>query len=482
MYDIRISIVLHNICYNMIINIRNWGAVGAATIDTDKPLIIMCGPNSTGKTYVSYLLYALFSKSAKDFVDGVVPDGIIQQIKETNKFNLEESYLKSVLDQTASYIKRDLIPTVFAISEDVKKILFRYFRLNLDFSEGQYERIISTSHDQGWYIPMERISVKLKKDANSSEVNVYITKKEEDNTEADISLEKIPFFEELLFSFLRSITYEGVRDARMLTVERNSIYTFNKELSLTRNAFRDEIPFNVKNPGEIMSLLEINTQRYPLAITDSLRIANDLQLIQKNKGEYYEYASKLEENLLRGSIEVNKSGAVEFEPFTHAKTKPHLPIQMTSSIVKTMSSLILYLKHLARKNDLVIIDEPEMNLHPDNQILLTRIFAELVNKGLRIVISTHSDYIIREFNNMIMAKEISAKKNLVAEGIENPYPKSQMLSIKDTEVLYFNISRTTNKIIGSNIPVSEYGFDIASIDATIQAQNSNTHFLSLIHI
>ena len=75
----------------MIINIRNWGAVGAATIDTDKPLIIMCGPNSTGKTYVSYLLYALFSKSAKDFVDGVVPDGIIQQIKETNKFNLEES-------------------------------------------------------------------------------------------------------------------------------------------------------------------------------------------------------------------------------------------------------------------------------------------------------------------------------------------------------------------------------------------------------
>ena len=67
---------------------------------------------------------------------------------------------------------------------------------------------------------------------------------------------------------------------------------------------------------------------------------------------------------------------------------------MTSSIVKTMSSLILYLKHLARKNDLVIIDEPEMNLHPDNQILLTRIFAELVNKGLRIVISTHSDYFV----------------------------------------------------------------------------------------
>mgnify|MGYP006922550331 CR=1 FL=1 len=80
---------------------------------------------------------------------------------------------------------------------------------------------------------MERISVKLKKDANSSEVNVYITKKEEDNTEADISLEKIPFFEELLFSFLRSITYEGVRDARMLTVERNSIYTFKEDFPLT---------------------------------------------------------------------------------------------------------------------------------------------------------------------------------------------------------------------------------------------------------
>ena len=75
---------------------------------------------------------------------------------------------------------------------------------------------------------------------------------------------------------------------------------------------------------------------------------------------------------------------------------------MSSSSVKTLSGLVVYLRHIAKKGDVLIIDEPEMNLHPDNQRRLARIFARMINNGLRLIISTHSDYIIRELNNLIM--------------------------------------------------------------------------------
>lgn len=86
-----------------------------------------------------------------------------------------------------------------------------------------------------------------------------------------------------------------------------------------------------------------------------------------------------------------------------------LPFHLSSSIVKTMASLVIYLRHIARIGDVLIIDEPEMNFHPDVQVVLARIFAILATRGLRIVVSTHSDYIIRELNNLIMADAIYSR-------------------------------------------------------------------------
>jgi energy-coupling factor transporter ATP-binding protein EcfA2 len=49
-----------------------------------------------------------------------------------------------------------------------------------------------------------------------------------------------------------------------------------------------------------------------------------------------------------------------------------------------------------------MIDEPELNLHPDNQRRLARLLARLVRAGHRIIVSTHSDYLVREINNLIL--------------------------------------------------------------------------------
>ena len=70
---------------------------------------------------------------------------------------------------------------------------------------------------------------------------------------------------------------------------------------------------------------------------------------------------------------------------------------------------MFYLENQAQPGDLLMIDEPELNIHPKNQRKIARLLASLVNAGLRIVISTHSDYIVRELNNLLMLSQDDGK-------------------------------------------------------------------------
>ena len=60
------------------------------------------------------------------------------------------------------------------------------------------------------------------------------------------------------------------------------------------------------------------------------------------------------------------------------------------------------MRHLVKEKDYLIIDEPELNLHPENQVKIAKLLVRLVNSGVKVIISTHSDYITKEFNNLLM--------------------------------------------------------------------------------
>ena len=161
--------------------------------------------------------------------------------------------------------------------------------------------------------------------------------------------------------------------------------------------------------------------------------------------------------------------------FTSDKAKSKkLPIHLSASIVKTLSSLVFYLKHLAGKNDLIIIDEPELNLHPSNQVLLTRLFARLINKGFRILLSTHSDYIIRELNNLIMLSNSSAEIDRIKD--EFNYLSDEFIKKEEVNTYYFNFKRKTIVSVDS-LPVTDFGFDVPSIDNTIDNLNRTSEDL-----
>jgi len=74
-------------------------------------------------------------------------------------------------------------------------------------------------------------------------------------------------------------------------------------------------------------------------------------------------------------------------------------------MVKELSPLVLYLYYLAKRGDWLIIDEPEMNLHPEAQARLTEFLAMLVQAGIHVLVTTHSPFIVDHLANLMKAAE-----------------------------------------------------------------------------
>jgi hypothetical protein len=71
------------------------------------------------------------------------------------------------------------------------------------------------------------------------------------------------------------------------------------------------------------------------------------------------------------------------------------PYELSSGAMY-VTGLLLDIFSMKRK-PLVIIEHPEMNLHPIGQIRLTEFLVYLANKGYQIILETHSDHIINGF-------------------------------------------------------------------------------------
>ncbi|MPL76860.1 hypothetical protein SDC9_22711 [bioreactor metagenome] len=446
----------------MKIEVQNLGAIKEANIDLNKKINIFCGYNNTGKTYLAYVIYYLLSQFV--FPSRILKKEEIDSIfkNEEIEIDIDPNDISKYKEETIEKVKKSL-DSIFGISSEDSERVFLDFNIKINSTKHEecnyYEEAITES------FKVSNLLFSLNKENSSNKIRIIPDKSN------DYKLSDANKYIDLLLSakILQILSFSPVyNDAAFFPVERNSIYTFNKELSLSRNALIDQMQKLSKNDDiNPFELLEQGSKRYPNAVKDCLNIANDLENVSKTKGDYFEIASEIEKNLLEGVVSLSKDGNVRFQPNKCLKKNGLLPIHMTASIVKTLSSLVFYLKHLAKKGELIIIDEPEMNLHPNSQIILTHILAKLVNSDLRLLISTHSDYILREFNNLIMANCINNKNSKLET---HPEYKDILLDKKDFGVYYFSNIKS-KKVIVKTLEVSEEGFDIESIDTTISKQN-----------
>lgn len=445
----------------MKLNIRELGAIKEGTVDLSKKINVFCGQNNTGKTYLSFVIYALtrgrISRNPLRINFATLLENGFIEIE----INSDEIY--QYKQETIAEIKSNL-DTVFGISEEVAQKMFKGFDLKLLSS---LEEIASDCNKLSFneQLVFGEHRYKITKENDSSKMEIKLI----DGIDYSDILND-PFYPIRLSSILiNRIAFHPITKSVIFSVERNSIFTFSKELSINRNLLVDQM--QKINNGEKLDpfeMLQGGSNRYPLAIKDGLTISEDIVNWSNKKSDYYDFATEIEKKLLNGTLEVDKKTSTLL--FVSSKNKSlKLPIHMSASIVKTLSSVVFYLKYSAEKNDLIIIDEPEMNLHPDNQIILTKVFAKLYNKGFRLLISTHSDYIVREINNLIMADAISDSKN---ESLIKLYDDDEKIKASDVGVSYFHFAKSNaTQLSIKNLEVEKTGFEVESIDKEINAQN-----------
>ncbi len=345
-----------------------------------KPLTIFCGPNNSGKTWTMYSLYSFF-------------DLLFQFNYRHHKtiFRRIRARRRSIQDRpTHTSEQADITPEI--LSEHLTRNLPNFFNDDNAFENAKF---------------MFEIDNKMWQDYMQ-----YVW----DSRNAEYINDMLPF---------RTL---------LIPAERNGLHLFFRELNYRRTALLHHASRKNINIRELID--DVIKTRYAQPIADYIDWLNKIMREPKTSPkEFQDCAKSLEKELSGGTYNADRStGNITFMPYKQDNIpSKRLDFHTSSSTVKSLFGLWYFLKYQAKKGDTLMIDEPELNLHPNNQRKLARLLARLVNRGLHVVISTHSDYIVREFNTLIMLN--SAKPKLRKE---YNYDDTEVLNNEDVIAYQFD--------------------------------------------
>lgn len=122
-------------------------------------------------------------------------------------------------------------------------------------------------------------------------------------------------------------------------------------------------------------------------------------------------AERLEQRLIRGDIDVERS-RFDYPSFVYRPSgwEQIIPLMNTSSMVSELAPVVLYLRHVVQLGDTLIIEEPESHLHPEAQVEFTRVLAAAVKAGIRVIITTHSEWVLEELANLVKLSELPPER------------------------------------------------------------------------
>lgn len=450
----------------MKVRVRNLGILKDAEFELGE-LTILCGENNTGKTYATYALYgflATWHHMLKTSINDVVIANLMNRGIEKIDVEKHIERIDSILRKgCADYTKR--LPRIFASSTD-------------KFTNTQF----SISIDKNNFCPAKQFK---KREIHIGEsIRISISNGENYNA-PEISLARMSDKNEVPQGLIKKVISESV--IRMLfdsvfpktfiaSAERTGAAIFRKELDFARNRLLEKM--SAEEKIDPMKLLYSAYQDYPLPVTRNVEFTRDIESISKsNSFLAKEHPDVLNDfaNIIGGEYIITKNQGVLFKPKgKHAR----LSMGESSSAVRSLLDIGFYLRHVAQHGDLLMIDEPELNLHPENQRRIARLFTRLVNLGMKVFITTHSDYIIKELNTLIMLnQDIPHLREIVKRG---RYKNEELLS-SDKVKLYTaekaliksenNKRRTRCHTLVPARVTQERGIEALSFDKTINEMN-----------
>ena len=193
-------------------------------------------------------------------------------------------------------------------------------------------------------------------------------------------------------------------------------------------------------------------------------VANRRQRLRRGSEHLEVIAKDVEVKILSGEVKIGGLSGVPYPQFLYRPIgwETDLPLTNASSMVSEIAPVVLYLRHVVARGNLLIIDEPESHLHPAMQVAFTRQIAAIVRAGVRVIVTTHSEWVLEELGNVL------GRGRLAEDGAENT--DSVSLGTDDVGVWLFQPSAgggSTVKEIAMDADTGLYPSGYATVAAAL---------------
>lgn len=436
-------------------------------------LTVLCGKNNTGKTYITNSIYSYLTKW-KELIDWSLPEILEKELYENAVASIDlNEFIVTKLDSLTKKSAENLrnrLGNYFACSDTIFEET--NFEINIKLKDEWIER----EYDNDFRSSSGKVFLSIKKPSNSTIAEII-------STEVD-GAPPLYILDDVISQTLISIVLStNIPTTFIASAERTGASIFKNELNFNKNQLvrmlteMDSSPASKFHPYDLVRKFKRN---YAISVEDNVEfIANLPDLIQSSSQTSFinnnpHLVRKFEE-ISGGKYQINKEGNLYFIPTASKRSK--LGLGESSSAVRSLMIIWYWLNYKSNVNDLLMVDEPELNLHPENQRKFAQFIAELVNAGIKVFMTTHSDYIIRELNTLIL---LNSDKNHVKKVMEKfGYNENDVLDGKNINIYYtstglFQVNANSKKKrLGciEKLDITENGIKIISFDEEIRAMN-----------
>ena len=469
---------------------QNLGPIKKAKLELGD-LTIVAGRNNTGKTYIAHALYGFLKKIPEITLNGIATDRffeshfkevtsleideIISQLIESGKYEwpLDREMFASAQAGLIQAVENDYsdmhIFDVVPIPENKSKPVSMGVSLDKPFHPSRLTNVFSKNRQMNFEYSESTMDVSLSGTSG-------LDGSDEEDTLMYSDIVRNTF----LLTYSAILTWQ-LNDEKfrpfILPSSRHSAPLFYKEVDYVNNQIvrgRPSVPFLFrpsKTEQEIASIDQRSISQHYLPILDNVNFSRDMSRIaERHENTPTSDKSSDIETMLGGFFQSRES---QIRFISKRGAKFDIPLSAASSSVWELSQLYFFLSFVLANSNLgfVIIDEPESHLDTANQILFARLLARLVNSGVRILITTHSDYIIREINNLIMLSSPLGDEGRAKERLG--YRPDDQLCLNQVRAYIAEQGGLTQ------CKKDKYGIEMKSLDDVIDKLNETSEELAI---
>lgn len=400
------------------ISVLNFGPIRIGEVEM-RPLTVFTGTNDTGKSWMATLLYSVCSLDRMKESQWRLEKFVENRLNEFGKAASFPVNIQKWIRDIETYdticlstMENELLESCLS-----RNAFFSTMEINRCFGFNNSSEAIRWRSRNGANVDIFSL------DSRDKRFNFldYEIKKETVNIDNEIPNKIYLNNRKKLKNYILEILYESTRDlsykysTKLIKVlveyvyrqqmgVKGSLYVPACRLGVTE-AFQTIVASAIQDYYDWED--EFTKRPRPLngATIDFIQRIAGIQPDETNdvKQNGNKFASRIEERILNGKILV-KHNIVGF-PYIYFQPNDErnkiIPLNLSSSTVSQLASVVLYLRYFASKNHLIILEEPEIHLHPEKQVKFVHEIVLMVQAGYKILVTTHSEWFTETLSNIV---------------------------------------------------------------------------------